>query len=293
VSHEPAWLESSLDRYYMWGLAFMGVLLLGFPLYKFREPALRRTAMEEQQASYAKVGAVLFQQHCTGCHGPAGTGGSVAPTLYAKEFLESTRDAQVGWLITGGVSGTAMSAYGMDLGGPFTVEQVRQLVVYIRTWEASAPSVPAWRTGPKVVVVAPVPEAPAPSAVASPPAAPAAASGAVHDSVPPAAAPAVAPPRGAVLYAQYCIACHGANGIGGIGPTLNAKEHFAGTTDERMRTIIERGVAGTAMSPWGAVAGGPLSAADVTALIGYVRTWAPTAPSIPNWKKGRPPVVAP
>lgn len=288
MSFEPEWLESSLDRYYAWGLVFMGVLVLGFPLYKIREPALRRTAMQEQQQSYAKVGAVLYQQHCGACHGAAGTGGSVGPTLYAKEFLEGTTDTQIGWLITGGISGTVMSPYGLDFGGPLTQEQVRQVVVYMRTWEPTAPSLPAWRTGEKVALPPPlapepVAQAAVPESVAAPPAV---------DSLPRAvveSAPSPQVTRGAQLFGQFCIACHGVNGVGGLGPTLNAKEYLAGTTDEHMRQVITHGVAGTSMVPWGAAAGGMLKPADVDAMIAYIRNWTPTAPSVPAWKKGRPP----
>jgi mono/diheme cytochrome c family protein len=293
LSFEPEWLESSLDRYYAWGLVFMGVLLVGFPLYKIREPALRRAAMQEQQVSYAKVGAVLFQQHCSACHGAAGTGGSVGPTLYSKEFLESTSDTQIGWLITGGISGTVMSAYGLDFGGPLTQEQVRQVVVYMRTWEPTAPSLPAWRTGEKVALPEPLPDSlPVPAAVAEsivpPPTQPVS----VADTSPQAPVPAVPSPqvtRGSQLFGQFCIACHGVNGVGGLGPTLNAKEYLAGATDEHMRQVITHGVAGTSMVPWGAAGGGMLKPADVDVVITYIRSWTPTAPSVPGWKKGRPP----
>ncbi len=33
---EPAWLQRSLDRHLAWGLVFMAVLIVGFPLYSLR-----------------------------------------------------------------------------------------------------------------------------------------------------------------------------------------------------------------------------------------------------------------
>jgi mono/diheme cytochrome c family protein len=145
---EPAWLQRSLDRYYTWGLVFMTVLIVGFPLYRLREPHLRSTALNEQHVSYVTTGAKLFALSCASCHGANGTGGT-APTLNAKEFLAATSDAQIGLLVTGGVSGSSMSAWSLDYGGSLTDEQIRQLTTYLRSLEANAPSIPDWRKGAK------------------------------------------------------------------------------------------------------------------------------------------------
>ena len=51
--------------------------------------------------------------------------------------------------MSGGVSGTEMPAWGLDYGGTFTDEQVRQVVTYLRSLEPTAPSVPGWRQGDK------------------------------------------------------------------------------------------------------------------------------------------------
>jgi mono/diheme cytochrome c family protein len=146
ATFEPAWLQRSLDRHYAWGLVFMVVLILGFILYGIREPTLRANAARQQQATYAHLGAGLFANNCASCHGRAATGGS-APTLNAKQFLTSTSDEQARLLIAGGVSGTSMPAWSLDFGGPLTDEQIRQLVVYLRSLQSSAPDVPNWRQG--------------------------------------------------------------------------------------------------------------------------------------------------
>jgi mono/diheme cytochrome c family protein len=146
--YEPAWLQRSLDRYYTWGLVFMTVLIVGFPLYRWREPHLRSSARVEQQANYLTTGSKLFSQNCASCHGANATGGT-GPTLNAKEFLTTTSDAQIGLLVTGGVSGTSMSAWSLDYGGSLTDEQIRQLTTFLRSLEPNAPSIPGWRTGTK------------------------------------------------------------------------------------------------------------------------------------------------
>jgi mono/diheme cytochrome c family protein len=143
---EPTWLQGSLDHYLVWGLVFMLLLILGFALYRVREPSLRAHATAAQQKTYVRLGAQLFANTCASCHGQNGVGGD-GPRLNAKEFLTSVTDEQMRLLISGGVSGTEMPAWSIDFGGTMTDEQIRQVISYIRSWEATAPSVPNWRQG--------------------------------------------------------------------------------------------------------------------------------------------------
>jgi mono/diheme cytochrome c family protein len=144
---EPSSLERSLDRYLIVGLVFMVLLIGGFLVYHARESSLRADAAQAQRVSYTKLGRGLFATNCAECHGERGSGGGDAPTLNSKEFLSSTSDQQMEALIAGGVSGTDMSAWGLDYGGTFTAEQVRQVVQYLRSLEHNAPSIPDWRSG--------------------------------------------------------------------------------------------------------------------------------------------------
>jgi mono/diheme cytochrome c family protein len=66
---EPAALERSLDRYLIWGLVFMVVLIAGFIAYRVREPTLRADAAEAQRTSYQDIGTQLFATNCSACHG--------------------------------------------------------------------------------------------------------------------------------------------------------------------------------------------------------------------------------
>ncbi len=144
---EPEALERSLNRYLAVGLVFMVLLVAGFVAYRIREPTLRADASAAQRTEYVALGKKLFAANCADCHGDNGTGGGDAPTLHSKEFLSSTNDAQLRALISAGVSGTDMPAWGLDYGGTLTDEQVQQLTVFLRSRAASAPSVPDWRTG--------------------------------------------------------------------------------------------------------------------------------------------------
>jgi mono/diheme cytochrome c family protein len=146
---EPEALDRSLNRYLAWGIVFMVLLLAGFVLYRVREPSLRRDATHAQTTSYTNIGRALFAASCAQCHGQDASGGGSAPTLNSSQFLKNTTDDQIHALVTGGVSGTAMPAWSVDYGGTFTDEQIRQVITYLRSLEAKAPSIPTWRQGTK------------------------------------------------------------------------------------------------------------------------------------------------
>jgi mono/diheme cytochrome c family protein len=143
---EPEALEHSLDRYLMWGLVFMVVLIAGFIVYRVREPTLRADAAAAQRTSYRDIGTQLFATNCSSCHGKGAIGGS-APVLNAKEFLKSTSDDQIRALVAGGVPGTEMPAWSLAFGGTLTDEQIVEITTYLRSLQPSAPSVPNWRSG--------------------------------------------------------------------------------------------------------------------------------------------------
>ncbi len=140
-------LEASTNKWMQWGLVLMVIMVLAFPIYRITEPDRRADAAEDRQTELAAQGEELFALTCSGCHGPEARGGATAPTLNAKEFLQSAVDEQIESLIATGVPGTPMSAYSLDFGGPLTQEQIVALTTYLRSLEEDAPSVPEWRDG--------------------------------------------------------------------------------------------------------------------------------------------------
>jgi mono/diheme cytochrome c family protein len=90
------------------------------------------------------------------------------------------------------------------------------------------------------------------------------------------------------LFANNCAACHGRGATGGDAPTLNAKQFLTTTSDEQMRLLIAGGVSGTSMPAWSLDFGGPLTDEQIRQLVAYLRSLQPTAPSVPNWRQGRP-----
>ncbi len=82
--------------------------------------------------------------------------------------------------------------------------------------------------------------------------------------------------RGAHLYGRMCSVCHAPSGDGYAAdqaPALAHPDFLATVSDDYLRTAIANGRAGTTMSAWSNVRGGPLSAADVDAVVAFVRSW--------------------
>lgn len=120
------------------GLVLTAAILFSFQLYIWREPA--RIAEDEQRDQLIAVtaGRALFAENCAMCHGEEGEGVD-GPPLNDKSFLASTSDEAIFSLVGSGVPGTEMPAWNQSYGGPFTDEQIRQLVDFIRAWEPTAP----------------------------------------------------------------------------------------------------------------------------------------------------------
>jgi plastocyanin/mono/diheme cytochrome c family protein len=98
--------------------------------------------------------------------------------------------------------------------------------------------------------------------------------------------------RGAALFGQYCLQCHGSTGQGYSAPILNtAPSTNSGTpnvnnlTDDDITRIISAGVPangqdlsnqGLAMPAWSELYGGPLTSDDISYLVTLIRSADPT-----------------
>jgi cbb3-type cytochrome c oxidase subunit III len=113
-------------------------ILISFQVYLVREPA--RIAADEAHDKGVAVseGKAIFVNYCTQCHGKQGEGAK-GPALNDKGFLAEVGDARLFSLISSGVPGTEMPAWNQIHGGPFTDQEVRELVAFIRNWEPNAP----------------------------------------------------------------------------------------------------------------------------------------------------------
>ncbi|MDH3261749.1 MAG: c-type cytochrome [Acidimicrobiia bacterium] len=92
---------------------------------------------------------------------------------------------------------------------------------------------------------------------------------------------ATGPPNGRAIYAAQCAACHGADGQGGpnlavpgdIIPPINSMEYLGTRDDATLRAIIEKGQPSAGMGAYATAYGGPLSSAEIDALIDHIRSW--------------------
>ncbi len=82
--------------------------------------------------------------------------------------------------------------------------------------------------------------------------------------------------QGAQLYGRMCAVCHGASGEGyraDEAPALAHPAFLGSVSDGFLRNAIANGRSATTMSAWSSQRGGPLSRADIDAIVSFVRTW--------------------
>ncbi len=82
--------------------------------------------------------------------------------------------------------------------------------------------------------------------------------------------------HGKELYGRICAVCHGASGEGykaDEATSLAQPDFLASVTDAYLKAAIVDGRQGSTMSAWSVARGGPLTPADVDAVIAYMRTW--------------------
>lgn len=101
---------------------------------------------------------------------------------------------------------------------------------------------------------------------------------------------------GAALFTQYCTECHGVNGEGGIGPTLNSKYFFEKRLADlgyqgslkAFLTLTVRGGRpvksdpnyGRNMPTWSVDYGGPLRNDQIDNIVSYILNWQASAPDL-------------
>ena len=81
-----------------------------------------------------------------------------------------------------------------------------------------------------------------------------------------------------VLYESNCAGCHGSDGKNGAARTLNQPLYLAILPRDTLRNILVYGRPGTAMPAWSKAQGGPLTDAQIDALVnGIYANWAKPA----------------
>lgn len=85
-------------------------------------------------------GGDLYGRMCAVCHGPTGEGYKAdnATALSHPDFLASVSDDFLKQSITIGRTGTVMSSWGKERGGPLPPSDVDAIVAFIRTWQTKS-----------------------------------------------------------------------------------------------------------------------------------------------------------
>ena len=126
------------------GVLVFAMLFVAFPLYRAVDSSRRTAAITGQQQALVAGGMVIWGANCATCHGTTGQGGE-GPALNSKEFLSTISDDQMHRIISAGITSTSMPSWLVDFGGQLTDQQIAEVVAYIRSWQPTALSCPAWR----------------------------------------------------------------------------------------------------------------------------------------------------
>lgn len=215
-------------------------------------PAAAATSAAASAGERAAVGAPLYLENCSPCHGVQGQGVE-APPLRNNLYIQNGTDETIGGTIADGFPGTEMPGWLQEKGGPLTKGEIGFVVAYLRTLQnvPAMPATPSSQPGPAASL-----------------------SGAADSGRP--------------LFGSYCAACHGPQGVQGIPnpgstdgsvPVLNPIDPEIAGSDpgvfaKNLDVIIEHGSLPPGQGPLLLMPAfgdrGMLSAQQIANLITYV-----------------------
>ena len=232
------------------GIAGTLLIVLALSIYILNEPGRIETTQGEILASQLDEAMTLYAENCSICHGMAGEGIGAIPAL-DTEGMRTMPSDELTRIIAEGRYNTSMPAWSQDNGGPLSDFQVSELVAQVQygDWQQTQDRVVNLGLAPLVPFTT-EPDADLFSAVALLP------DGGVLQ-------------HALSIYADQCVACHGADGLGtSIAPALNAPLVSVKTVEELTR-VITFGTAGTLMAGWSTV----LPTEDIASLVSLIQRW--------------------
>jgi mono/diheme cytochrome c family protein len=213
------------------GVIATALIVFSIPIYALSESARLDSAQAGQLERDLDDAMTLYAENCSVCHGLSGEGIGAIPPLNSLALQGMEVEALVK-IISRGLYGTSMPAWQLEDGGPLSDYQINQLVDLIQygDWIETqdrvvnlglAPQVP-FTTQPDPTILEAVKAKPDGEILAA----------------------------GIILYADQCVACHGADGLGtAIAPALKDPTVGAKSVDELER-VIRLGAPGTLMASW-------------------------------------------
>jgi mono/diheme cytochrome c family protein len=153
----------------------------------------------------AALGAPIYLNSCTPCHGLQGEGVD-APALRNSQYLQTASRQSILTVIAEGVAGSEMPGWLQANGGPLTDAQITSVIAYLHTLQGVS-SLPGATPEPEEPTPTPLP----PGAPTPEPARPS-----NPGEAGPAASQAGDPGQGRPAFGLYCASCHGPEGVQGI-----------------------------------------------------------------------------
>jgi len=194
----------------------------------FAGPAMAQAPVLSEAG--AKQAASNYERYCSLCHGRDREGhvNDHAPSLRSQSLLESDPGI-IGEAIAYGRQGTPMGGYLNEVGGPLTRRDIIDMTLWLGDTAKVKPLADEHHS---------------------------------YDRVAGDAA------KGAKVYQQQCVACHGAKGEGGAGTALANPAMLALTSDGFLRHAIVNGRQGTPMPAFA----GTLTPADIDNVTAFLRS---------------------
>ncbi len=235
---------------YLVGILATVMIAAGLMLYAVQEPQRIIEAQAAQLNWDLDEAMTLYAENCSVCHGLAGEGIGAIPAL-DNAALRDSDPASLEKIIARGLFNTSMPAWSLEDGGSLGDYQIEQMVLLVQNgdWLAVQERVVNMGLAPRIPF----------SAEADP------TTLELVKTLPEGEILA----QGVTVFAESCVACHGADGTGSsLAPALNDPLVRAKTSDEILR-IIQNGVPGTLMAGWSAA----LPAPDQEAVLALITRW--------------------
>jgi len=235
---------------YIIGILATSLIAIVILVYALREPQRIEAAQAAQLNWDLDEAMTLYAENCSVCHGLSGEGIGPTPAL-DNPALRDSDPASMEKVIARGLFNTSMPAWSLEDGGPLGDYQIQQLVLLIQygDWQAVQDRVVNMGLAPRIPF----------TTEADPETLEAIKTLPEGDTL----------ARGMEVYADSCVACHGADGVGSsLAPALNDPLLREKTKEELLR-IIQNGVPGTLMAGWNAA----LVSEDQDALLELIVRW--------------------
>ncbi|MCB8943658.1 MAG: c-type cytochrome [Ardenticatenaceae bacterium] len=223
--------------------ATQGLIPPALPVPEVDEAFLAEVAALGAEGSQWAEGIQIYANNCTVCHGVNGEGSDLGAALNTDE-VRAIDTAELVRIVTEGVPGTLMVGWNNAL----SPAEISSVVNFLQNWDVVSAG--------GLALTPPEP---------------------VHINL---ENPDEVMAYGGQLFDTICATCHGENGSGGTGPTLNSQQFLTSQTDEQIMTAVING--GRRPNSTMPAFGDRLTTVEIEALVDYIRAWEPTAPVVEN-----------